>query len=140
MKAMAVAPQPRAVEEAVKVLRNGGNAIDAAITAAFIQGVIDPLNCGIGGLGWMHIYLAESDKDLVVDFCSKAGSKATPDIWADKVLDTCPDGRVLYPIPAAGVQIPQPPEFHSENVNGPVLAGDRSVIGREFRRVLPCVV
>ena len=50
MKAMAVAPQPRAVEEAVKVLRNGGNAIDAAITAAFIQGVIDPLNCGIGGL------------------------------------------------------------------------------------------
>ena len=92
MKAMAVAPQPRAVEEAVKVLRNGGNAIDAAITAAFIQGVIDPLNCGIGGLGWMHIYLAESGKDLVVDFCSKAGSKATPDIWADKVLDTCPDG------------------------------------------------
>lgn len=92
MKAMAVAPQPRAVEEAVKVLRQGGNAIDAAITAAFIQGVIDPLNCGIGGLGWMHMYLTESSQDLVLDFCSKAGSKATPDIWADKVIGTCPDG------------------------------------------------
>ena len=42
------APQPIAVEEAAKVLRGGGNAIDAAVTAAFVQGVIDPTNCGLG--------------------------------------------------------------------------------------------
>ena len=78
MKGMAVAPQPRAAEAAVEVLRNGGNAVDAAITAAFVQGIVDPLNCGLGGLGWMHIYDAASGEDLVFDFCSRAGSKAAP--------------------------------------------------------------
>ena len=81
MNGMAVAPQPRAAEEAVEVLRNGGNAVDAAITAAFVQGIVDPLNCGMGGLGWMHIYDAASGEDVVLDFCSVAGSKATPDMW-----------------------------------------------------------
>ena len=81
MNGMAVAPQPRAAEEAVEVLRNGGNAVDAAITAAFVQGIVDPLNCGMGGLGWMHIYDDASGEDVVLDFCSVAGSKAAPDMW-----------------------------------------------------------
>ncbi len=81
MKGMAVAPQPRAAEEAVEALRNGGNAVDAAITAAFVQGIVDPLNCGMGGLGWMHVYDAATGEDVILDFCSVAGSRATPDMW-----------------------------------------------------------
>ena len=49
MPAMIVAPQPMAVEEGAKVLAGGGNAFDAAVTAAVVQGVIDPHSCGLGG-------------------------------------------------------------------------------------------
>ena len=92
MTPMAVAPQPRAAEAAVEVLRNGGNAVDAAITAAFVQGIVDPLNCGMGGLGWMHIYDAASGEDLILDFCSRAGSKATPDMWEGLIERQGEDG------------------------------------------------
>ncbi len=92
MKSIAVAPQPRAAEEAVSVLREGGNAVDAAVAAAFVQGVIDPLNCGLGGLGWMHIYNSERDEDFLLDFCSKAGSRATPDMWKGHILGPSADG------------------------------------------------
>ncbi len=37
MTGMIVAPQPAAVEEGAKVLMAGGNAFDAAVTAAFVQ-------------------------------------------------------------------------------------------------------
>ncbi len=92
MTPMVVAPQPRAAEEAAATLRNGGNAVDAAITAAFVQGIVDPLNCGIGGLGWMHIYDAPTGQDLILDFCSRAGSKATPDMWAGLIEQISADG------------------------------------------------
>ena len=46
-KAMVVAPQPEAVEAGIEILRAGGNAVDAAIATAFVQGVVDPLMCGI---------------------------------------------------------------------------------------------
>ena len=49
MKSMIVAPQPQAVEEGAKVLMNGGNAIDAAVTCAFVQMIVDFHCCGIGG-------------------------------------------------------------------------------------------
>ena len=49
MPGMIVAPEPLAVEAAAQVLMDGGNAVDAAVTAAFVEGVVNPMNCGIGG-------------------------------------------------------------------------------------------
>ena len=92
MGGMVVASQPVAAEEGVSVLRKGGNAVDAAVTAAFVQAVVDPLNCGIGGLGWMHIYIKETNEDLILDFCARAGSRATPDMWLADILGASPDG------------------------------------------------
>jgi gamma-glutamyltranspeptidase/glutathione hydrolase len=49
MPGIIVAPQPIAVEEGAKVLIKGGNAVDAAVTCALVQGVVSPQMCGIGG-------------------------------------------------------------------------------------------
>ena len=48
-KAMIVAAQPEAAEACARVLMAGWNAIDAAITAALVQGTVDPQMCGIAG-------------------------------------------------------------------------------------------
>ena len=93
MKGMVVAPQPVAAEEGVMVLKNGGNAVDAAVTAAFVQGVVDPLNCGIGGFGWMQVFIEESRENVILDFSAKVGSKATADMWVGEILGPSADAE-----------------------------------------------
>lgn len=48
-------PEPPAAEAGLQVYREGGNAIDAAVAAAFAQAVTNPLGTGIGGMA--HILL-----------------------------------------------------------------------------------
>src|SRR5437868_3650728 len=61
-------------------MRRGGNAVDAAITCAFVQGVIDPQMCGIGGCGVMLVH-SPTNGDALVEFYSTAGSRARENQW-----------------------------------------------------------
>jgi len=78
--AIIVCPQPPAAEIGLDVMRRGGNAIDAAVTCAFVQGVIDPQMCGIGGCGVMLVHSAQHG-DALIEFYSTAGSKCREDQW-----------------------------------------------------------
>ena len=87
-----VAPQPLAVEEGAKVLMRGGNAIDAAVTCAFVQGILDPQMCGIGGYALLSFYSATEQKFIAIDGPALAGANVTADMWVDRVIRPNPDG------------------------------------------------
>ncbi len=87
-----VAPQLLASEEGAKVIENGGNAMDAAVTAAYVQTVVDRTNCGVAGFGTMNVYSADKDEETIIDFHGTAGSRATPDMWENIVIQENPGG------------------------------------------------
>ncbi len=92
----------RATEEGLRVLQEGGNAIDAAVTIAFLMAVYEPYNSRIGGHGGhMALYHAETGQYLAIDASARAPAKATAnmfeviedppghpgDLWRVKVKD-----------------------------------------------------
>jgi len=63
---------------AMTILNKGGNAIDAAVAAAATLGVTDPFSCGIGGGGFMMIYLAKDRRVITIDHRETAPAAFTP--------------------------------------------------------------
>ena len=78
--AIIVCPQPQAAEIGLDVMRRGGNAVDAAVTCAFVQSVIDPQMCGLGGCGAMLVHSPHSG-DTLLEFYGTAGSLVREDQW-----------------------------------------------------------
>ncbi|WP_206020202.1 gamma-glutamyltransferase [Rhodovarius crocodyli] len=91
-RAMIVAPQPEAVEAGTEILRAGGNALDAAIGCALAQGVVDPMMCGLGGLGVVHLLDRASGRHEVWDGLSTCPAAAREDMFAARFLRECSDG------------------------------------------------
>ena len=65
------APQPEAVEAGALALKRGGNAIDAAIACALVQGVVDPLMCSIAGVGAMQVYMPGKGVHTCLNFSGR---------------------------------------------------------------------
>jgi gamma-glutamyltranspeptidase/glutathione hydrolase len=91
-QAMICAPQPEAVEAGARILMNGGNAIDAAIACAFVQGVVDPLMCGVAGFGSCQIYMPAEKVHCFVDFHGRVPAAARPDMWEKLIEGETRDG------------------------------------------------
>lgn len=67
-----------ATQAAVSILESGGNAIDAAVAAAFALGVCEPAASGLGGQTMMLIYEAETKRTVALDGSSMAPNRITP--------------------------------------------------------------
>lgn len=81
-KGIVVCVDPRAAETGARVLEAGGNAFDAAIATAFVQAVVLPFSCGVGGFMSANLYQAETRAQQVIDGCLRAGSGVSADMWA----------------------------------------------------------
>jgi gamma-glutamyltranspeptidase/glutathione hydrolase len=73
---MVVTQEKHASEAAAAILREGGNAIDAAVTAAFSLAVTLPRAGNIGGGGFMLVHLVETGEDFAIDFREMAPAAA----------------------------------------------------------------
>lgn len=99
MTAAVATSDPRATQAAADVIRSGGNAIDAAVTAAFVLYVVEPQSCGIGGDGYMFVH-NQPGAPIGLD-----GSGAVPAGLTRETLAA--DG--LDNVPARGAKTATPP-------------------------------
>ena len=81
-KAMVVAQEPIATDVGVKILRSGGNAIDAAVAVAFALAVTHPSAGNLGGGGFMLIRFADG-RSTFIDFRERAPQSASRDMYLD---------------------------------------------------------
>jgi len=80
-EAMATAADPRAVEAALGILNQGGNALDAAIAAELVLGLVEPQSSGIGGGGFLLFYDETSRHISGYDGRERAPAGAKPDMF-----------------------------------------------------------
>jgi len=78
--AMVATSQPLASSAGLDVLRRGGNAIDAAITAAAVLSVTEPHMTGIGGDMFAIIWLAKEHRLVALNASGRAGSLMTREV------------------------------------------------------------
>jgi len=74
---MVVTSQPLAAQAGLQVLLRGGNAIDAAVAAAAVLSVVEPMMVGVGGDVFAVIYIAKERKIYVLNSSGTAPSGAT---------------------------------------------------------------
>jgi gamma-glutamyltranspeptidase/glutathione hydrolase len=80
---MVVAANPLAAEAGLEMLKEGGNAVDAALATSFALNAAEPFASGLGGGGWMLIYLAKKNKVTVIDYRERAPAAASPRMFEE---------------------------------------------------------
>jgi len=81
------------------VLKAGGNAIDAAVAASFVEGLVNPQMHTIGGECPILVRLAGESRVIAVNGNMAAPARATPEAFRTRGLTDIPDAGIL----AAGV-------------------------------------
>ena len=80
---MVVAAERRAAEIGADILRQGGNAIDAAVAVGFAEAVTNPCCGNLGGGGFLVAHLAATNRDVFIDFRETAPAAATKTMYLD---------------------------------------------------------
>jgi gamma-glutamyltranspeptidase / glutathione hydrolase len=102
---MASTSDPRATQAAIEILKQGGSAVDAAIAANAVLGVVEPMSCGIGGDLYSIVWDAKTEKLYGLNASGRSPAKLTRNVFAEKNLSEIPlYGPLSWSVPgcAAG--------------------------------------
>ena len=107
-------PHPRTAQAGFEMLLAGGNAVDAAVAAAFAEGVVEPSHNGIAGYGGcVLIYRSETEDVIAIDYNAAAPAAASEDMFT---IEDAPDTVAGYRVPGR------------VNVHGPLSIGVPGVV------------
>src|SRR6516162_799031 len=90
MNGMVATSQPLASAAALRVLQDGGNAVDAAISAAAVLNVVEPGSTGIGGDMFALVFMQQDARPVGLNGSGWAGSKASVDFFKQRSLESIP--------------------------------------------------
>jgi gamma-glutamyltranspeptidase/glutathione hydrolase len=110
---LVVSAQRLAAEAGTDILRQGGNAIDAAVAVGYAEAVTNPCCGNIGGGGFLTAHLADG-RDIFINFRETAPAAASRDMYLD------PNGQ---PIPGASLH-----GWKAVAVPGTVLGLDTALV------------
>ncbi|KAD4180351.1 hypothetical protein R6Q59_009708 [Mikania micrantha] len=86
-EAVVAADDARCSEIGVSVLRAGGHAVDAAVSVALCEGVVNPMASGIGGGGFMVVRSADTSQTQAFDFRETAPAAASQNMYQNNLDD-----------------------------------------------------
>ncbi len=81
---MVASQEELATEAGLEVLKEGGNAVDAAVTMGLTLAVTLPRAGNLGGGGFMLLHLADTEETIAIDYREKAPLAATRDMFLDE--------------------------------------------------------
>jgi gamma-glutamyltranspeptidase/glutathione hydrolase len=91
---------PLAAQVGLDVLRQGGNAVDAAVATSAAMGLLEPMSCGIGGDLFAIVWDAKTQRLYGLNACGAAPGKATLDLFKQKGLAEIPEkGPLSWSVP-----------------------------------------
>ena len=91
---------PLASQAGLDVLREGGNAVDAAIAANAMLGVVEPMSCGIGGDLFAIVWDAKSKKLYGINASGRSPQATSRQLFAERGLAEIPiEGPLSWSVP-----------------------------------------
>lgn len=97
---MVATSQPLAAQVGLEILRQGGNAVDAAIAANACIGLTEPMSCGIGGDLFAIVWDAGEQKLHGLNASGRSPRRATREFFAEQGLAEIPfDGPLSWSVP-----------------------------------------
>jgi gamma-glutamyltranspeptidase/glutathione hydrolase len=97
---MVATSHPLAAEVGLDVLKQGGNAVDAAIAANAALGLMEPMSCGVGGDLYALVWDSKTKKLYALNASGRAPGRATLKLFADKGLKEIPEtGPLSWSVP-----------------------------------------
>src|SRR6202035_2989827 len=88
--AMVATSHPQAALTAIEVMRAGGTAVDAAVAACALLGVIEPQSTGIGGDCFALVQPKGEGKIVAYNGSGRAPKAATPEWYLDRDIKSIP--------------------------------------------------
>ena len=97
---MACTSDPRATAAAIAILENGGSAVDAAIAANAVLGVVEPMSCGIGGDLYSIHWDSHTGKISGLNASGRSPAKLNRQVFVDQGLTEIPlYGPISWSVP-----------------------------------------